>query len=110
MRYTPLSPSLQNSTPGLKQGRTIPYAVGEAPLAGDALSSGREPQSQVVAGRNNTVKYKREYRQRKEMDRRKLSRRIHSGCPLQIELRSGFERRGGSRRGGEPTMHIRVDV
>ncbi|MBU0688399.1 MAG: hypothetical protein KJ850_08635 [Gammaproteobacteria bacterium] len=107
---SPLSQSLQNSTPSLTQGRTIPYAVGEAPHAGDALASVRGAQHLAVAGLDSAVKYKREYRQRMEMDRRKLSRRIHSACPLQIELRTGFERRGGSRRGGEPAMHIRVNV
>lgn len=110
MRYTPLSLSLQNSTSSLRQGREITYAVDHAPLAGDALVSGRGPQHLVIAERSRTGKYVREYHQRKEMDRRKLSRRIHSGCSLQIELRSGFERRGGSRRGGEPAMHIRVKV
>lgn len=110
MRYTPLFRTLQNSTSGLRQGRTIPYAVGQAPLAGDALASGRGSQHLVVVEPSLVGKYMREYHQRKEMDRRKLSRRIHAGCSMQIELRSGVERRGGSRRNGEPTTHINVRV
>lgn len=110
MRYTLLLQSLQNSIPGLTQGRTIPHAVGEAPHAGDALSGGRGAQHLVVAGRNGAGKHMRQYRQREEMDRRKQSRRIHFGGSLLIELRSGVDRRGGGRRGGEPVMHIRVKV
>lgn len=110
MRYTLLYQSPQNSTSSLMQGRTIPHAVGEAPLAGDALASGREPNRSGAVGQNGAGKYLREYRQRMQMDRRKHCRRIQSGRSLPIELRSGVERRGGSRRNGEPTMHIRVKV
>jgi hypothetical protein len=110
MRYTPLSQSLQNSTSSLTQGRTIPHAVGEAPLAGDALSSVRGQLYSGATGKNGVGKYMREYRQRKESDRRKHSRRIQLGRSLLIELRSGVERRGGSRRNGEPTTHINVRV
>jgi hypothetical protein len=110
MRYTPLSQSLQNPTSSLTQGRTIPHAVSGAPQAGDALASGRGPVYSGAAGKNGVGKYMREYRQRKESDRRKQSRRIQQARSLLIELRSGVERRGGSRRIGEPTMHIRVKV
>ena len=110
MHYTPLIQSPQDSTSGLTQGRTIPRAVGEAPLAGDALAGARGQQYAGATGRNGAGSYMREYHQRKEVDRRKHSRRIHSGQQPLMEIRSGVERRCGSRRKGEATMHIRVKV
>ncbi|MDD2700581.1 MAG: hypothetical protein PHH36_05020 [Sideroxydans sp.] len=110
MRYLPLSQSSQNSISSLTQGRTIPHAVGGAPIAGDALASARGQQPSGAVGQRGVGEYMREDRQRKGKDRRNYCRRIQSIRSLPIELRSGVERRSGSRRKGEPTMHIRVKV
>lgn len=84
------------------QGQVSPHVV---PQAGGVAEVGAGGRGQAVTDRGRGT----ERKPRMVPDRRMSCRRIQTEKRL-FEVRSGVERRCGSRRQGEPTQHIRVKV